>query len=223
MYAHIDVAPDERALSIPVGTAVLSARLSLPRLPCGVVLLASGDPGVPHSLPPPSLFRSLCDRGLATLEAELLTRDEQVADTFTKHLRFNARLLAERLAGVIEWSAHQPGLEGLPFACFSTGAAGAAALRAAAERPREVGAVALWGGRPDLAGRGLALLQAPSLLMVDEDNLTLLKLNRRAMACLGGEVELVLLARAADSAPAIGDWLCQRLIGFLQARAVGAS
>ena len=58
---------------------------------------------------------------------------------------------------------------------------GAAALVAAANRPNVVEAVVSRGGRPDLAGTKLEYVKAPTLLVVGENDQTVIGLNRTAL------------------------------------------
>jgi putative phosphoribosyl transferase len=76
----------------------------------------------------------------------------------------------------------------------STGAA--AALAASAMQCREVRAVVSRGGRPDLAGRVLALVSAPTLLIVGGDDVQVLALNREAFARLRCERRLTVVPGA---------------------------
>lgn len=70
----------------------------------------------------------------------------------------------------------------------STGAA--AALQAAALEPAGLGAVVSRGGRPDLAADYLAMVTAPTLLIVGGDDTEVLELNRQAFEMLQGKKRL---------------------------------
>jgi putative phosphoribosyl transferase len=70
----------------------------------------------------------------------------------------------------------------------STGAA--AALVAAAEEPTRVAAIVSRSGRPDLAGESLALVLAPTLLIVGGFDCDVLELNRQALRRLQCEARL---------------------------------
>ena len=60
----------------------------------------------------------------------------------------------------------------------------------------QVHAVVSRGGRPDLAGRYLANVVAPTLLIVGGHDHTVLELNRRAQAAIPGECELAVVPGA---------------------------
>jgi len=76
----------------------------------------------------------------------------------------------------------------------STGAA--AALLAAAQRPRIVRAVVSRGGRPDLAAQILDQVNAPTLFIVGERDEEVLGLNRTALAQLHVEKDLAIVPGA---------------------------
>jgi putative phosphoribosyl transferase len=89
-------------------------------------------------------------------------------------------------------SASSPGVDGcgaqphgdteVPLGYFGASTGAAAALWAAAEPGNEIAAVVSRGGRPDLAGPRLAMVKAPTLLIVGSRDETVLELNRRAEA-----------------------------------------
>jgi pimeloyl-ACP methyl ester carboxylesterase len=57
-------------------------------------------------------------------------------------------------------------------------------------RAERLGAVVSRGGRPDLAGEALRRVHAPTLLIVGGNDAEVLRLNRQALAALGGEARL---------------------------------
>lgn len=90
----------------------------------------------------------------------------------------------------------QPRHRGLAVGYFGSSTGTASALRAAAELGPVVGAVVSRGGRPDLAGRALPHVQAPTLLIVGGDDLPVIKLNQQAYDQLKGERELKIIPGA---------------------------
>src|SRR5207253_1989322 len=134
--------------------------------------------------------------GFATLLIDLLTADEEAVDMRTGHLRFDINLLAERLVGATDWLAQNPSTGNLRIGYFGASTGGGAALVAAAERPDVVGAVVSRGGRPDLAGPALSYVQAPTLLIVGGDDVPVIGLNRKALAQLTAEKQLVIVPGA---------------------------
>jgi len=77
----------------------------------------------------------------------------------------------------------------------STGAA--AALIAAAARPKIVRAVVSRGGRADMAESALDVVTAPTLLIVGERDDVVLELNRQALERLAGPKELHIIPGAS--------------------------
>jgi dienelactone hydrolase len=165
---------------------------------------------------------ALQEHVLATLLLDLLSAREEEVDTQTAHLRFDIDLLAERLVHAIGWLRTQPDAAELPIGCFgaSTGAAGA--LVAAACRPDVVRAVVSRGGRPDLAGRTLEHVKAPTLLIVGGADIPVLALNEQALNRLGAaEKRIVVIPGAThlfqepgaleEVARLAADWFTQHL------------
>jgi len=124
----------------------------------------------------------LHDAGMATLLFDLLTRREEAEDAYTGHLRFDIRLLADRLVHAIDWLGRHPAAGHLPLGCFGASTGAAAALVAATERPQRVRAVVSRGGRPDLAGDALAKVHAPTLLIVGANDEPVIGLNEYALS-----------------------------------------
>ena len=103
---------------------------------------------------------------------------------------FNIALLAARLAGITGWLHSQPATTAIPLGYFGASTGAAAALWAAASPPLPLAAIVSCGGRPDLAGRRLALVRAPTLLIVGGADGPVLDLNRQAQARLTCENRL---------------------------------
>jgi len=89
--------------------------------------------------------------------------------------------LTDRLVGASDWLEHQASTQGLRLGYFGASTGAAAALMAAARRPKQTGAVVSRGGRPDLAGWALEKVSAPTLLIVGGADETVLQLNRDAL------------------------------------------
>jgi pimeloyl-ACP methyl ester carboxylesterase len=125
--------------------------------------------------------------GLGTLLLDLLTEAEDEEDRMTGRHRFAVEMLGERVVGVIDWLC-ESGTAPLGLFGASTGAA--AALIAAAERPDQVEAMVSRGGRPDLAGRALPQVKAPTLLIVGSLDTNVLEMNISARAEMTAETAL---------------------------------
>src|SRR2546425_11229564 len=141
-------------VEIEAGRAVLSGNLIIPNGATALVLFAHGSGSSRHSPRNQFVARTLNDAGLATLLFDLLTPEEELVDAHTaQHTaqhRFNIGLLAERLMHATDWAKQQKQTRDLRTGFFGSSTGGGAALVAAAELPRDVGAGGSRGGRPDL-------------------------------------------------------------------------
>ena len=146
----------------------------------------------PAQSPQSVVAEVLSAAGLATLLFDLLTPAEER----NRANVFDIGLLASRLVDVTGWLASQPDIASLPVGYFGASTGAGAALVAAADPRVKVGAVVSRGGRPDLAGRSLANVVAPTLLIVGGRDQVVLKLNRRAQAVIPGQCELTVVAGA---------------------------
>lgn len=192
--------PDEieSSVRIPTGGVTLEGNLGLPATARGVVLFAHGSGSGRHSPRNRFVAERLRAAGLGTLLIDLLTEDEERIDDVTAHLRFDIGLLADRLVGAIDWLQRDPQTARLPVGLFGASTGGGAALVAAAKRPERVGAVVSRGGRPDLAGEFLALVRAPTLLIVGGHDDVVITLNRQALARLGSPVKELVIVPGAN-------------------------
>jgi len=187
---------EERLVRVAAGPVTLEGNLNLPEDARGVVLFAHGS-GSSRLSPRNRYVAQLLNQArLATLLVDLLTAEEEAVDLRTAQLRFNIGLLAERLVGVTDWLVEQPNAQPLPIGYFGASTGAAAALVAAAERPKIVRAVVSRGGRPDLAGPALAHVEAPTLLMIGGSDPLVIELNRAALAQLRCEKRLVIVPGA---------------------------
>jgi putative phosphoribosyl transferase len=84
----------------------------------------------------------------------------------------------------------------LQIGYFGSSTGGAAALVAAAEMPRDLGAVVSRGGRPDLAGHALSKVQTPTLLIVGGNDDIVIELNEMARDQMRCEVKLEIVPGA---------------------------
>lgn len=160
----------------------LEGIVSIPEDVRGFVVFVHGSGSSRHSPRNQYVAQTLQEGGLATLLFDLLTPFEEESELQTRHLRFDIALLARRTSGVLEWLNLQPYVHGLKRGLFGSSTGAAAALMAAAELPEMVDAVVSRGGRPDLAGRALAQVSAPTLLIVGGNDDVVIDLNEQALA-----------------------------------------
>jgi dienelactone hydrolase len=183
-------------VQIHAGRAALSGNLDIPEGAAGLVVFAHGSGSSRHSPRNQFVARTLNNAGLGTLLFDLLTQDEEAIDMQTRELRFNIRLLAERLVHATKWAKQQVQTRDLRIGYFGSSTGGAAALVAAAGNPQAVGAVVSRGGRPDLAGEALPKVQAPTLLIVGSNDDIVIELNEQARDKMSCEVKLEIIPGA---------------------------
>jgi putative phosphoribosyl transferase len=187
----------DRLVQLSAGGVNLEGDLGIPEGASGVVLFAHGSGSSRHSPRNRFVARALREAGLGTLLIDLLTRQEEMEDTYTGHLRFDIDLLAQRLVAATDWLLQNPDTASLAIGCFGASTGAAAALVTAAERPQAIRAVVSRGGRPDLAGAALPKVSAPTLLIVGGRDTPVIPLNREALAKLGAaEKQLVIVPGA---------------------------
>ncbi|MBS3905296.1 MAG: dienelactone hydrolase family protein [Simkania sp.] len=168
---------EENAIKIKTEDVVLVGDLHIPQGATSIVLFAHGS-GSSRLSPRNQFVAKVLEKGgLGTLLIDLLTIEEEKVDSITRHLRFDIPFLAKRLVAVIDWLENRK----LNIGCFGASTGAAAALLAAAERPLQVKAVVSRGGRPDLAGKHLAEVKAPTLFIVGGDDTQVIELNEQAM------------------------------------------
>ena len=171
-----------RGESVHVGShgVMLEGELVIPANAHGMVAFAHGSGSSRHSPRNRYVAEVLQGAGLATLLLDLLTPDEEAIDLQTMQLRFDIDLLADRVAGTVDWLTANPATLHLRTGLFGASTGAAAALVAAAERPDLVHAVVSRGGRPDLAAGALPRVRAATLLIVGGKDDEVLRLNRAA-------------------------------------------
>ena len=165
---------------IPADSVVLEGLLGVPPEARGIVLFAHGSGSSRLSPRNSWVACALRDDTIATLLFDLLTPDE----AWGWALVFDVELLARRLRAAAEWVRGQPATRDLPVGYFgaSTGA---------------VAAVISRGGRPDLAMPILPRVQAPTLLIVGDDDRPVIAMNENALRRLRCEKRLTIVPGAS--------------------------
>ena len=185
-----------RPVHVPVGRHVLAGNLAVPDQARGLVMFAHGSGSSRFSPRNRFVADTLHQHRLATLLIDLLTEEEEQLDEKTGRLRFDIRMLADRLVALGGWAQREPVLRDLHVGLFGASTGGGAALLAAAQDPHTVHAVVSRGGRPDLAGAALMRVLAPTLLIVGERDEPVIHLNQQAMAQMRAEARLEIVPRA---------------------------
>ena len=183
MRASVATRPHTRrvtAREVAIGPLGLAGTLHLPASASALVVFAHGSGSSRLSPRNRAVADALNAQDIATLLFDLLTPDEE-SDRANV---FDIPLLAERLIDVVRWIDTQPEIARLPLGLFGASTGAAAALVAAAQLRRRVGAVVSRGGRPDLADGALEFVNAPTLLIVGGLDDGVIELNEQALARL---------------------------------------
>jgi dienelactone hydrolase len=180
-----------KCVRIRVGDLFLLGDLQIPEEAVALVIFAYGSGRSRNNPRNRHTAQVLRMHGIGTLICELLTEEEEIEDESTEKFRHDAGLLAKRLVEVTRWVASQSELNHLPVGYFGACAGGAAVVIAAARRNSKVGAVVSRGGRMDLAVKSLSHVKCPILLIVGEQDIVGMELNREALARLACTKQLV--------------------------------
>jgi putative phosphoribosyl transferase len=175
-------------LQIQSGDRTLYGDLTIPHGAEGVVLFAHGSGSSRHSPRNQFVAQTIRSAGLGTLLFDLLTPEEEAIDAYTRRLRFDIGLLAERMVNATLWLKGE--FDSLRIGYFGASTGAAAAMVAAAELEEIVGAIVSRGGRPDLVGDSLPLVKSPTLLIVGGLDYPVIEMNRHAYLHLRCEKEL---------------------------------
>jgi putative phosphoribosyl transferase len=204
-----------RARRVP---EALATDIGSPEHPVGVVILPVTVPLSASSGGLRRVAAGLRDRGFATFLAELLSPAEMEHG----YHNFDFDMLAGRIAEITESLHRKAPFEDLPIGYFGTSTDAAAMAIAAAQPGCRAGALVMCDARPDLASIELPRVHAPTLFIVEDDELAL-DLTRRALAKLGSRGDLAILRGmgkglaspeiASDAARLGGDWFETHLRG----------
>lgn len=171
---------------IPAGSVALEGEFRIPQGAKGIVIFAHGSGSSRFSRRNIFVSNALISAGLGTLLFDLLTREEDLI----YENRFDIPLLARRLVAATQWVRAQEDARELKIGYFGASTGAAAALIAASELGREIGAIVSRGGRPDLAMEVLDRVLSPTLFIVGGNDRVVLELNREAMERIRVEKEL---------------------------------
>jgi len=188
---------EENLVKIPIGKVMLEGNLVVPKDAEGVVLFAHGSGSSRFSSRNRYVAGEIQKAGLSTLLFDLLTKEEEVIDMQTRHLRFDIEFLAHRLIGATEWVKKNAKTRNLTIGYFGASTGAAAALIAAVKYPNDINAVVSRGGRPDLAMQYLPKVKAPTLLIVGGNDVPVIEMNKEAMEQLHTEKKLEIVPGAS--------------------------
>ncbi len=104
--------------------------------------------------------------------------------------------MTDRLIAVTDWLDERDETSELAIGYFGSSTGAAAALRAAARRGSDIGAVVSRGGRVDLAAEALDAVEASTRFIVGGADTQVLQLNRTALEGLTCEKDLAVIEGA---------------------------
>jgi putative phosphoribosyl transferase len=196
MHGWLDSSSQTSQRSVRIPPVGVMGDLTVPMEADGIVIFAHGSGSSRLSSRNRFVASVLQQAKLATLLLDLLTADEEQADLRMLDLRFDIRLLADRVIQATRWVSGETALSGLPLGYFGASTGAAAALVAAAEGKDSTRAVVSRGGRPDLAGAALRQVKAPTLLIVGSEDYPVIELNKKALKELKCEKKLEIISGA---------------------------
>jgi putative phosphoribosyl transferase len=183
-------------LLLRLGDVRIAGTLTIPDGARGIVIFLHGSGSNRFSPRNTFIARTLERAGFATLLVDLLTAEEQAEDAEAHELGNDISLLGRRAIAILDWVYLNADLSKLPLALFGSSSGAAAAMIAAAERPKQVLGIVSRGGRPDLAEQALPKVAAKTLLIVGSNDHAVLELNRAAALRLRAPHRLELIADA---------------------------
>ena len=184
-------------LLIETTDAELPGELVVPTGGDALIVFAHGSGSSRRSPRNRQVAAALEGAGFGTLLFDLLTPQEEGVDQQTAEFRFDIPLIGRRMIDVVDWLGRARETSELEIGLFGASTGAAAALIAAAERPRRVSAVVSRGGRPDLAVAVLPRVEAPTLLIVGERDTEVMRLNQMARSHVRAECELEIVPGAS--------------------------
>lgn len=186
----------ERSVRVAAGAVALDGLLSVPPEAHGLVILARGIESGEHNSPFPSIAQAFNQQRLATLQVGMFTPDELELEGLTGYFGQNVDIMQQRFIHMADWLLQHAETENFSIGYFGTGACGAAALIAAAERPDNVRTVVAVGGALALAREYLGNILAPVLLIAAGNDGKLVQAHQEALAALKGQKAFETIAGA---------------------------
>lgn len=172
----------ERHVAIPVGGTRLDAELLVPAGATGLVVFAPGCEGGGRSPRNRFVAETLRECGLGTLLFDSPNDETNRANA----TRSGVEPSEDRLLAATDWLRKRDPTRGLRLGYFGANVGAAAALRAAAVRGADVGAIVTRGGRVNLASPRLPDVTAATLLIAGGADADVLERNRvvlRELTC----------------------------------------
>ncbi len=186
----------EISIDLPKEKISLDGIVALPEGAKKIIVFAHGSGSGRNSPRNQFVASVLLKHNLGILLMDLLTKKEEAIDELTSEYRFDIPLLAKRLTGVAEWIGRNVATKHLSVGYFGASTGAAAALISAAEEGTNIFAIVSRGGRPDLAGKVLTKVKAPTLLIVGSYDYEVIDLNNLAFELLRSEKKMEIVKGA---------------------------
>ena len=172
-----------RLIEVAAGAVTLPALFHVPTNPRGLVVLTHGIEGIADGSHASALALAsqFHQSSLATLVVDLFSTGEEQLDEGTDYFKRNTSIMEQRIIGISEWTQDRAETSNLSLGYFGAGAAGAAVLIAAAERPDVVKAVVAASARLDLIGDSLRRILAPTMLIAAQQDANAVQQNQQAI------------------------------------------
>lgn len=189
-----------RGVRVRAGDVYLDGDLTLPAVLRGAVVLSFGEArGDPRWRAIASVLQRA---GYATLMLDLLVGDERSSVGGGAA----TDVLGERLSSAVTWLRRATDAASDPVGVLGSGAAAPAALVTAAQRPGDVAAVVVHGGRIDLAEPALPDVRAPVLVMLESRDSFVRELGEWARGRMGGPTDLKVMSGAEQLLRGAQEW-----------------
>ena len=189
-----------RGVRVRAGRVYLDGDLTVPAVLRGAVVLAAGEG---RSDPRWRAISSALQRaGYATLVLDLLTGEERDSGSGGA----DTAVQGERLSAAVTWLRRATDAADGPLGVVGSGNAAPAALVTAAERPEDVAAVVVHGGRIDLAEPSLAEVRAPVLVLLESRDSFVRELGEWARGRMGGPTDLRVMSGAEQLLHGAQEW-----------------
>lgn len=179
-------------IDIPLSEVTLKGDLVVPENAIGIVVFSHGSGSSRFSSRNRMVAELIQQHNIGTFLFDLLTEEE---DNIYEN-RFDIASLASRLIETTDWLMNDKNIKKLPIGYFGASTGAASALMAAAHFGKKIKAIVSRGGRPDLALNELALVTAPTLLIVGELDVPVIGMNKMAFAQLESIKEIKIIPGA---------------------------
>lgn len=179
-------------IDIPLSEVTLKGDLVVPENAIGIVVFSHGSGSSRFSSRNRMVAELIQQHNIGTFLFDLLTEEE---DSIYEN-RFDIASLASRLIETTDWLMNDKNIKKLPIGYFGASTGAASALMAAAHFGKKIKAIVSRGGRPDLALNELALVTAPTLLIVGGLDVPVIGMNKMAFAQLESIKEIKIIPGA---------------------------